>query len=365
MIIGVHALHGVGPNAFNRDENGFPKMMLMGNTRRGRISSQAQKRAIRTWLESQSADYVGWRTTHLRDELLRPRLEERLTGISPEQITTAADVVVSALAGTQNETGTLAASIFTWGAELDFLADLMAEHATELLSEKSAAKVARKIAKTVVGANVPKSLSVALFGRMIAALPDGNIDGATAFSHAFTTHSAFFNVDNFTSIDDLAIDDTSGANYLSDQPFLAPSVFYRHFSINVALLEEHLQNSISVREAVRAVMEAFWYAVPAGGKQRSFKADEYPQFVAVCIGGGGQSRGDAFIAPVTDTNDLLVASIRCFDDAWRRRDLMRRNPHEQIFVATGYPEALSYLRDYHLSGGYDELLERVEAAVKS
>jgi len=351
MIIGVHALHSVGPNAFNRDENGFPKTMMLGNTRRGRISSQAQKRAIRTQLESRTADYIGWRTTHLRDKLLLPRLEQRLTDISPEQLTTAADVVITAFAGAQNSDGTLAASIFTWALELELLADLITENITELLSDDTATKRARKIAKTVANANLPKSLSVALFGRMIAALPEGNIDGVTAFSDAFTTHPVFLNVDNFTSVDDLSERDTTGANFLGDQPFLAPSVFYRHFSINVTSLAEYLQDSIPVSTAVRAFMDAFWYAVPSGGKQRSFKADEFPQFVAVSIGGGGQSHGDAFSNPVTGTND------------WRRRDSMRRNPNEQVFVATGYPEALSYLSNYHLAGGYDELLDRLESAI--
>lgn len=365
MIIGVHALHSVGPNAFNRDENGFPKMMTMGNIQRGRISSQAQKRAIRAQMESQSTDYIGWRTTHLRDKLLMPRLTERLVDISSEQLTAVADLIITAFAGTQNKDGTLAVPIFTWAVELDLLTDLIAKHITELLSEESAMKRVRKIAKTVANANAPKSLSLAMFGRMITALPEGDIDGAIAFSHAYTTHPAFLNVDNFTSVDDLSGTDTVGANFLGDQPFLAPSVFYRHFSINVTSLTKYLQHSISVSTAVRAVMDAFWYAVPSGGKQRSFKADEPPQFVAVSVGATGQSHGDAFINPVTGTTDLLTASIRRFDDNWQRRASMRRDPHEQVFVATGYPESLSYLRDYHLTGGYDELLDRLDSTLKS
>lgn len=363
MIVGVHALHSVGPNAFNRDENGFPKTIMLGNIQRGRISSQAQKRAIRTQLESQAAGYAGWRTAHLRDKLLLPRLAERLADISAEQLTIAADTVLEAFAGPPNKDGTLATTIFTWAIELDLLADLIAKHITELLSEESATKRARKIVQTVADTNMPKSLSVALFGRMIAALPAGNIDGAIAFSHAYTTHPAFMNVDNFTTVDDLSGTDYTRANFLGDQPFLAPSVFYRHFSINVPMLAEHLQNSIPVSTAVRAVLDAFWYAVPSGGKQRSFKADEFPQFVAVSIGGGGHSHGDAFSNPVTGTNDLLTASIQRFDDNWRRRDSMRHNPTEQIFVATEYPEALSYLSDYHLAGGYDELLDQLDAVL--
>jgi len=366
MIIEIHALQALGPSALNLDENGFPKMMILGETRRGRISSQAQKRAIRKWAEAQAPATRGIRTTHLRDRLFLPRFQKLvdLNLYSEQAVATIANRVVAAFGGKLSDDGTLASSIFTWPGEIELLAKLSAERATELLDESQWKKVAAQLAQTVATANLSKPFSIAAFGRMIAALPAGEIDGAVAFSHAYTTHNVFLNVDNFVAIDDLAETSEASAFLLNEQPFLAPSVFYRHFSIETTLLQNNLGSGLTTVEAVKLILEAFWQAVPSGGKQRAFKADDKPQFVLATVNGDGCSRGSAFMAPVRDERDMLVASIKQFDDAWRRSELMRRRPDGQkIYTATGYPDALDYLRGTVVTGGYDKLMEQVSLSL--
>lgn len=366
MIIGVHALQALGPNVLNRDENGFPKMITLGDTQRGRISSQAQKRAMRKWAEEQAPETIGIRTTHLRNRLFLPCFKQLvdLNEFDEQVLNSIANHVIVAFAGKLTDDGTLASSVFTWPGEVELLAKLSTERVADLLDnskDKNKAKnAAAQIAQAVVKANLNKPFSIAAFGRMIAALPTGQIDGAVAFSHAYTTHNAFLNVDNFTAIDDLAETSEANAFLLNEQPFLAPSVFYRHFSIDTAILENQLGSCSATRAAVRLILESFWHAVPSGGKQRAYKADDKPQFVLVTVNGSGSSRGSAFMAPVRDERDLLTASIKQFDDAWRRSEqIRRRSAEEQIYTATGHADALEYLRETVVAGGYDELIDKI------
>ena len=46
-IIEIHALQNFAPSNLNRDDTGAPKDALFGGSRRGRISSQCLKRAVR------------------------------------------------------------------------------------------------------------------------------------------------------------------------------------------------------------------------------------------------------------------------------------------------------------------------------
>lgn len=365
MILAIHALQAIGPSALNLDENRFPKLMTLGESRRGRISSQAQKRAVRKWAEERSPVHLGIRTVKLRNELFLPRLRELITSekLGEQDLETIADLVVAAFAGKLDKNGKLAAAIFTWPGEVDLLAQLSFKHRSDLLAGgDKGQQTAAKIVHSVGAANLEIPFSVAAFGRMIAKRPVGNIDGAMACSHAFTTHDVFLNVDNFTAVDDLAEDDEANSVFLGDQPFLALSTFYRHFSMDTSLFKHHVGSGQALREGVRLVLEAFWAAVPSGGKQRTYKSDDKPQLIIVSVGGDGRSRGSAFMAPIKETDDILVASIQRFDEAWWRSDLMRRRPEgETIYTVTEYPEALKHLENTIVAGGYDELIDKVSS----
>jgi CRISPR system Cascade subunit CasC len=364
MIIAIHALQALGPNALNLDENGFPKTMVVGEARRGRISSQAQKRALRKWAEKQAPTSMGIRTVHLRNRLFLPRLREttKIGQYHEQDLDTIADLIITAFAGELKAEGKLAASIFTWPGELDLLVQLSLKHVSGLLAGGDKSKqTAAKIVRSVLQAKLKKPFALAAFGRMISTLPAGNIDGAVAFSHAFTTHDVFLNIDNFVAIDDLAEDYEASSFLLKDQPFLAASTFYRHFSIDTVLLQDHLGSPKAAQEAIRLILEAFWHAVPSGGKQKTYKADDKPQFIVATLGGDGRSRGAAFMAPIRDKGDILLASIQRFDDVWRRSEMMRRRSEgEVVYTATEYPETLNYLQDTVVSGGYDELIDKIE-----
>src|ERR1019366_6248981 len=52
------------------------------------------------------------------------------------------------------------------------------------------------------------ALDVALFGRMVAELPEGNVDAACQVAHAIGTHRLAPEYDYYTAVDDLQPDDT-------------------------------------------------------------------------------------------------------------------------------------------------------------
>ena len=77
-LLEVHILQTVAPSNLNRDDTGSPKDALFGGFRRARISSQAQKRAVRT--------------KRLVEELLR-----RLEGVEEELARRAVENALNAL----------------------------------------------------------------------------------------------------------------------------------------------------------------------------------------------------------------------------------------------------------------------------
>ena len=50
-IVEIHALQNFAPSNLNRDDTGAPKDAFFGGTRRARISSQCDKRAIRQYFD--------------------------------------------------------------------------------------------------------------------------------------------------------------------------------------------------------------------------------------------------------------------------------------------------------------------------
>ena len=50
-LVEIHVLQNFAPSNLNRDDTGAPKDAFFGGTRRGRISSQCDKRAVRQYFE--------------------------------------------------------------------------------------------------------------------------------------------------------------------------------------------------------------------------------------------------------------------------------------------------------------------------
>ena len=75
QLIEIHVLQNFAPSNLNRDDTGAPKDAFFGGTRRGRVSSQCNKRAVRQYFDEKvregvfNADELAVRTKRLFNEL--------------------------------------------------------------------------------------------------------------------------------------------------------------------------------------------------------------------------------------------------------------------------------------------------------
>ena len=195
-------------------------------------------------------------------------------------------------------------------------ASVIDEHRRELCADpfKPAAKVRRALVAPLDAHNP----IIALCGRMLAALPETNVDGALQVAHAFTTHSATLELDYFTAVDDqVQLDDEeTGAGHINVGEYTS-GVFYRHATIGLLQLAELLDGSeAAAAEAAASFIRAFVLAEPTG-KQNSANAHTRPDLVAVTVRSDRPvSFASAFEMPAEKgrAGGYLHASARRLDD---------------------------------------------------
>ncbi|HHC08394.1 MAG TPA: type I-E CRISPR-associated protein Cas7/Cse4/CasC [Actinobacteria bacterium] len=327
MIIELHVIQNLPPSNVNRGEDGSPKDATFGGVRRSRVSSQAQKRAVRSAMAELLGDpsLFGLRSRrHVRR--LAEVLGERNPEWTGEQTALLAKTIVAPLAGSGDD-GVTEVQLFLSLAELERLADLAAEAADEILSAKKPDpdKIVvddRKLSDVVTKALAdPAAVDIALFGRMLANRPERNIDGAVAVAHAIATHRTEFEFDFFTSVDDLAEPGEPGASMMDITGFVAPCL-YRYSVVDVdayrtiaAGVDPDLLDA-----ALAAYLETFPTTLPSG-KQRSYAAYVPPAFVlGVVRPAGAISLANAFATPVNPRGNLVGNSIGALVGHWATID---------------------------------------------
>lgn len=326
MILELHAIQSFAPANLNRDDTGAPKECTFGGVRRARVSSQAWKRAVRqAFGEDLDASQLGTRTKRAHDELVG-RLRDADPSLDEERARHRAAVVLEAKPlelklkpdekTTVVKTGQL---VFFRPSDLDALAEVAQRFATEIDAEPSTVRApadgeakgkakpkkpelpkdavkAVKAAMTGPGA----AIDVALFGRMVAELPESNVDAACQVAHAIGTHRLAREADYFTAVDDLQPEETEGADMIGTVEFNA-SCLYRYAVLDVDQLARNLgeaADSDAVVAAVRAFVKAFVTVAPSG-KQNTFAARNPPSAVlGVRRRTGAWNLANAFVRPV-------------------------------------------------------------------
>jgi CRISPR system Cascade subunit CasC len=166
---------------------------------------------------------------------------------------------------------------------------------------------------------------VALFGRMLADLPERNRDAAAQVAHALSTNAVSAEFDFFTAVDDLkTASEDAGAGMLGTIEFNSPC-YYRYANVDVDELRENLDHDIElVQAALRAFLQAAVEAIPTG-KQNTFAAHNLPSLVMTVVRERGpRSMANAFVRPIAPRGDgdLISASIAALDDYWGRISAM-------------------------------------------
>lgn len=342
MFIEVHMLQNFAPSCLNRDDTNAPKDCVFGGARRARISSQCIKRAIR---EDFRLHHLPPETLSVRTKRLVRRIKEVLEagGKEQDEAQAAAELCVSQMlpksARKNNEL--LTPYVLPLGTEeVKALSSYLAQNWEELseaiagykqaatLEDEKKAKKAREDGDKKVPKNLKKELTalldgkktvdLALFGRMVADLPEKNIDAACQVAHAISTHKVEMEMDFYTAVDDLKPEDTSGADMMGTVEFNS-ACFYRFAVIDWEKLVENLGGDIDLaRRTVEAFLRASVNAIPTG-KQNTFAAHNPPSFVLAAVREEGVpwSLANAFEKPVrTNGQGVVEGSINALAPYW-------------------------------------------------
>jgi CRISPR system Cascade subunit CasC len=348
MLIEIHMLQNHAPSNLNRDDTGAPKDAMFGGYRRGRISSQCLKRAIRrseAFRRRFSDDMLAERTRLLPrliveqlpadlDQAMRALIFSRAREIGSEAAHPGGgedgDADAGAAAGKENET---AQAIFISPEEVPQLAERLLDMAQQGAKEFQKAKIA-EITRGI-GVGVPRSVDIAMFGRMTTSTAFEDVAAAVQVAHAISTHRVDSEFDYFTAVDDISGE--SGAAMIGDVEFNS-ATYYKYLSVHWEGLLKNLGGDVAVaRRAVGALIEAAALSNPSG-KQNSFAAHNPPDLVLVETRDRNVplSYANAFLRPVYARQDvsLMDASIQALADYMGRIDDMYALTGERWFAST-------------------------------
>jgi CRISPR system Cascade subunit CasC len=160
-------------------------------------------------------------------------------------------------------------------------------------------------------------LDLALFGRMVAALPRYNIEAAASVGHAITTHSFSIEADYFSAGEELnALEGTGAA--ITSYGFYGSDVYYQHAVLDYDHLLENLNRDRALaRQGVELFLHGLVYAQPKG-KRNAFASDGAANFViARRTTNPTINLGFAFLEPVkgVDIAKESIERLRKFDAA--------------------------------------------------
>ncbi|MEU2870160.1 type I-E CRISPR-associated protein Cas7/Cse4/CasC [Streptomyces olivoreticuli] len=267
LFLDLSAIQSVPAANLNRDDLGSPKTVQYGHTQRIRVSSQSWKRVIRHGVEADLGEAAA------RTRLVPIKVKEALVENEwPEELAEFAGAQVAACASkkkalsTEKE-GHTSVLLFLPAAAIDDLITVCLEHRDEL---------ERGMGKKTPGQLLPveqitailkrRTASISLFGRMLAEIPDANVDGAAQVAHAFTTHASEPQRDYFTAVDDWLGEAETGSGHLSTAEF-STGVFYRFASVNITDLLKNLSgDGKTARTLVSSFADHFLMSLPQAKK---------------------------------------------------------------------------------------------------
>ena len=288
-LIEIHALQNYAPSNLNRDDTGAPKDAWFGGSRRARISSQCLKRAVREYFKEHNKEWVASRTKRIVDRL-KEQVASKIQnqkGFSEEKLGQAIEAAITSLGGNkkikldkEKKTDVL---LFLSPQEIESLQTVIAESYVDLLKKKPSNEVVHALNDAIDGENKSRlSVDVALFGRMLAVMPEKNQHAACQGAHAISPHAVEREFDFYTAVDDLKPEDTAGADMMGTVEFNS-ACFYRYAVVDWEKLKANLQSDAELAEkGLKAFLEGFVVAEPTG-KQNTFAAHNQPEFVAITV----------------------------------------------------------------------------------
>jgi len=386
--LSLHLLRSLPPHCVNRDENGVPKSSYFGGTLRGRVSSQAQKRAVRTSPDLRAAGPVAVRTREAYKLLVEPLVErghdaeeawkviaaflpvffvnigknaedvEDDRHIAGAVMAMSPDEVVAVIAGLHSRFDAILAALPD-GQESAEEKEKPKKGKKKESKESPTAALAKELTERFQGWT--SAVDIALFARMVSGNDNLEIAGAAQVAQMISTHAAPPQKDYYTSLDDLA--DNAA---MIGETLYAAGVYYQNVNLDWRQLLENLagDEALAVR-AVRALVRSTVLTLPRGRRSTYF-ADSLPGLVVAEIRKGGiYSLANAFEQPVQSREGLMGASVKALAAYWPFVNRMAGQPAAVVGLA-GAPEVEAALNETYLKGAArwaQSLDEFVECAV--
>lgn len=377
-LVELHVLQTVAPCNLNRDDTHSPKDAVFGGVRRARISSQAQKRAIREFFREHvlptgvlSEEDLAQRTARLVEELVR-RLATygRTEGEARAAAITALNSLKKKDKPLIDEEGKTTYLFFLGRQEIERLADFIHRSFDALQDTKG--KKRGKTGNDLLQAikmvfDGGKAVDLALFGRMLADRPELGVDAAVQVAHAISTHRVDREFDYYTAVDDLNPREETGAGMMGDVEFYSATL-YRYAVLDVEKLHQNLQSDRDLaKRGALAFLRAFTLTLP-GGKQNSFAAHNPPLFVGLRAGEGmPRNLATAFERPVraSDAKGLAAVSVERLLVECERFDLAFGSlDSERVGLLNLTDGEISYHRGKTLDR-FDDLVALAEDALEA
>ena len=186
-------------------------------------------------------------------------------------------------------------------------------------------------------------LEGALFGRFVTSDILARSDAAVHVAHAFTVHGLDTEVDYFTVVDDLNLDEETGAAHAGDME-LGAGLFYGYVAVDIPLLVSNLtgcdakdwkqQDSADTRTVLAGLIEAIATVSP-GAKLGSTAPYAYSDFVLL-EAGSKQPRGlsNAYLQALPTHGDIMQTSVHALGNYLNEVDGMYGKTAQHRYAST-------------------------------
>ena len=358
LFVEMHALQNFAPCNLNRDDTGAPKDAFFGGRRRARISSQCLKRAVREFFSAEAtqgvldANALGIRTKRLQEQVALLLIEK---GRDRQESLDKTGLAFKSVKLALRDAGKTEYLLFLGKRQIVRVGQAIDENWDQIVARESphdeGDKKKGKADKKKGGKTLPeearkamlaamdggKCLDIALFGRMLADMPEKNQDAACQMAHAISTHAVEREFDFYTAVDDLKPEDTAGADMMGTVEFNS-ACFYRYAVVDYAKLVANLQGDTELALAgVRALLKGFAVAEPTG-KQNTFAAHNPPDYMLAVVrrGGAPWNLANAYEVPVRVRGEesLTGMSLRRLVDKYENLNTVYGEGGKGYYITT-------------------------------
>lgn len=307
-MVQAHMLTAYPASLLNRDDAGLAKRIPFGGAVRTRVSSQCLKKH---WRESPGVTELGDLAVRSRrsyeQQVAAPLVEE--DDASEEEARAIAEYLIREAWGKDSvdddHPNRTSGIVVMSPSEIAYIRDVAGTIVERLREEdidvakasqvKKHAKLDRDQRKNFK--ELPASLDMAMFGRMVTSDLLAQMDSSVSVAHAFTTHAESAETDYFTAVDTLGGEDP-GAALIQDTE-LTTGVFYLYAVLDMNQLRENLGDQAEVAERLGHNLVQAMATVSPGAKEGSTAPYAYAEF-ALLERGTAQPRtlANAFLDPV-------------------------------------------------------------------